>query len=167
MAIEEKLAEYVIGLRYEDLPARVAAAAKNLVLTIIGTTIAGARTQGVDDLLGQVRQWGGREEADVFIYGGRVPAHNAALINSYMARALDFDDGIRPGLHVGATLVPAAFAAAQLAGKVSGREFLSAVVAGAGNGRPHQQGIQLRRVRSHRHPAAFLLRPRPPPGCWA
>jgi 2-methylcitrate dehydratase PrpD len=47
-----------------------------------------------------------------------------------MARALDFCDALAPGAHIGSSVVPAAFAAAELAGGCSGKEFLAAVAVG-------------------------------------
>jgi len=129
--IEEKLVNYIFQARYGDLPAEVVETAKNMTLTIIGTTVAGAMREGCQALVDQVREWGGKEEATILLHGGKVPSQNAVLINSYMARALDFDDGIRPGMHVGASAVPAALAASELAGGCSGGEFLTALAVGA------------------------------------
>jgi 2-methylcitrate dehydratase PrpD len=102
-----------------------------MLLTIIGTTIAGATLEGCQALRDQIKEWGGKEEATLLLHGDKVPAHQAVLVNSYMARALDFDDGIRPGMHVGASAVPAALAASELAEGCSGKELLTALVVGA------------------------------------
>ena len=129
--IEEKLIDYIVNTQYEDIPTEVIATAKKLTLTIMGTTIAGAMLEGCEALVEQIKGWGGKEEASILLHAGKVPAHNAALVNSYMARALDSDDGIRPGMHVGASAVPAALAASELAGGCTGKEFLTALVVGA------------------------------------
>jgi 2-methylcitrate dehydratase PrpD len=129
--IEGKLVDYILDTKYDDLPSEIVDVGKNLILTIFGTTIAGAMTEGCKALINQIKDWGGKEEATILLHGGKVPAYNAVLINSYMARALDFDDGIRPGMHVGASAVPAALAASELAGGCRGEEFLTAVAVGA------------------------------------
>jgi 2-methylcitrate dehydratase PrpD len=129
--VEEDLVDYTLNTKYQNLPAEVVDFAKRLVLTIFGTTIAGATLEGCEVLADQIKGWGGKKEATIFLYGNKVPAHHAALVNSYMARALDFDDGIRPGMHVGASAVPAALASAELAKGCSGKEFLTALVVGA------------------------------------
>jgi len=129
--IEEKLVDYIYHTQHENLPAEVVNTAKNMTLTNIGTTIAGGMLEGCQSLVDQIKGWGGKEEATILLHGGKVPAHNAVFINSYMARALDFDDGIRPGMHVGASAVPAALASAELAGGCSGEEFLTALAMGA------------------------------------
>jgi 2-methylcitrate dehydratase PrpD len=129
--IEEKFVNYISDARFEDVPIEVVDTAKNMILTIIGTTIAGAMLEGCQTLVDQIKGWSGKEEATILLHGGKVPAYNAVLINSYMARALDFDDGIRPGMHVGASAVPAALAASELAGGCGGEEFLTALAVGA------------------------------------
>jgi 2-methylcitrate dehydratase PrpD len=77
------------------------------------------------------RGTGGREEATILIHGGKIPAQNAAFVNSVMARALDFCDAMAPGVHIGSAAVPSALAAAELAGGCSGRDFLTALTLGA------------------------------------
>lgn len=130
METEQKLAQYVLETRFDDLPREPIAIAKNVALTVAGTTIAGAKAEGCEALVNQVRRWGGRKEATILIHGGKVPAHNAAFVNSVMARALDYCDGMTPGLHVAASAIPTALAAAELAGGCSGEEFLTALVVG-------------------------------------
>jgi 2-methylcitrate dehydratase PrpD len=129
--IEEELVNYILNTKYQDFPAGVIDTAKHMILTIMGTSIAGATLEGCEALVEQTKGWGGKEEASILLYGGKVPAHNAALVNSYMARALDFDDGIRPGMHVGASAVPAALAASELAEGCNGKEFITALLVGA------------------------------------
>ncbi|MGD0236614.1 MAG: MmgE/PrpD family protein, partial [Syntrophorhabdales bacterium] len=93
MESERILARYVTDTAYEALPEKPLAIAKEVVLTVLGTTIAGANAEGCEALVRQVRTWGGRKEATILMHGGKVPAYNAALVNSAMARALDFCDG--------------------------------------------------------------------------
>lgn len=130
METEKKLAEYVAGTRFDDLPAEPIDTMKNVILTVLGTTIAGATAEGCEALVDQVKEWGGRKEATILIHGGKVPACNAAFVNGTMARALDFCDAMLPGMHVGSSSVPAALAAAELVGGCTGKEFLTALVLG-------------------------------------
>jgi 2-methylcitrate dehydratase PrpD len=128
--VERRLAEWVTETSFDDLPSEPIEQAKTLVKTIVGTTIAGAATEGCAEIVEQVRLWGGREEATIHIYGGKVPAHAAVLANSTIARALDICDGSDPGIHIGASLVPVGLATAELIGGCSGEELLSALVVG-------------------------------------
>ena len=130
MEVEKRLAEYVSKTRFDDLPQEPIDIAKNVVLTVLGTTTAGATVEGGEALVNQVKEWGGREEATILIHGGKVPAYNAALVNSAMARTLDFCDAMVPGMHVGSSSVPTALATSELVGGCSGREFLAALVLG-------------------------------------
>ena len=129
--VEEKLVEYILNTHFNDLPEQAIEIGKTLILTVLGTTIAGATSEGCEPVLDQVHEWGGSKEATILIYGGQIPAHNAALVNSVMARALDFCDGMVPGLHLGSTCVPAALAAAEITGGCNGKDFITHLIVGA------------------------------------
>ncbi|MCK4784721.1 MAG: MmgE/PrpD family protein [Desulfobacteraceae bacterium] len=131
MDVEEKLVEHILNTHFNDLPEQAIEIGKTLILTVLGTTIAGATSEGCEAVLDQINEWGGSKEATIIIYGGQAPAHNAALINSIMARALDFCDGMVPGLHLGSTCVPAALAAAELTEGCNGKDFLTYLIVGA------------------------------------
>ena len=128
--LEETLSEFVTGGRFEELPSEAIFTARNVVLTNLGTIIAGALVSGIEPLVNQVRDWGGKPEATILMHGGRIPAYNAGFINGVMARALDFDDAGIPGIHIGASAVSTALAVAELIGGCSGREFLTALSLG-------------------------------------
>lgn len=130
MEAEKKLVDYLMDTNFEDLPEEPLRIVKNIVLTVIGTTVAGSRSQGCLEMLEHHRAMGGKEEATVLVHGGKLPAPNAAFVNSVMARALDYCDAMAPGVHIGSSAVPTALAAAELAGGCSGREFLTALLLG-------------------------------------
>ncbi len=130
MEAEKKLAQYVSEAEYSELPGESVDIIKKVILTVLGTTIAGATAEGCNTLVTQVEEWAGKEEATILVYGGKVPAYNAALVNSVMARALDFCDAMSPGIHIGSSSVPTALATAELVGGCSGKEFLTALVLG-------------------------------------
>jgi 2-methylcitrate dehydratase PrpD len=130
METEEILAQYVSDAKYGDLPAASIDVIKKMILTVMGTTLAGAAAEGCPAILAQAKEWGGKEEATILVHGGKVPAYNAVLVNSFMARALDFCDAMSPGLHVGSSAVPVALATAELVGGCSGKDFLAALVLG-------------------------------------
>jgi 2-methylcitrate dehydratase PrpD len=130
MELEQKLVTYIGGSTFEDLPQQAVDVAKNMILTEMGTIIAGATEEGCQTLVDLIKEWGGKKEATILIDGGKVPAHHAVLANSTMARALDIDDAMIPGMHVGASSIPTALAAAELAGGCNGKEFLTAIATG-------------------------------------
>lgn len=130
MKTEITLVDYVLNSRFESLAQEPVDIMKNVILTVLGTLIAGVNEPGTEKVLKQVRSWGGKEEATVLVHGGKFPAPNAVMVNSFMARAIDFCDAIQPGMHVGSTVVPVALAAAEMAGGCTGRNFLNAVTLG-------------------------------------
>lgn len=130
MGLEERFVEFLVDGSLEGVPEDAVGVVKNVILNDLGAIVGGATSEGCETILDMVRGWGGKEEADVLVHGGKVPAHNAALVNSAMARALDIDDHMPPGMHLGASAIPTALAAAELAGGCSGKEFLTALALG-------------------------------------
>ena len=78
MDIERKLVQYLCRATFEDLPQESIDVAKDMILTIAGTTIAGAGEQGCDALTEFHRGLGGKEESTVLIKGGKLTAQDAA-----------------------------------------------------------------------------------------
>jgi len=78
-------------------------------------TIAGYKTGGIPEVIEEMREWGGRPEATLHIYGGKLPAPQAAFANSAMAHAQDFDQTHQFGVgHVMVSLLPVCLAAAEM-----------------------------------------------------
>jgi 2-methylcitrate dehydratase PrpD len=130
MTVEKIFVDYVTHSQFESLPQEPLDTMKNILLTVLGTTLAGSSSDGCEEVLAYYREMGGRGEATVFVHGGKMPAANTAFVNSVMARSLDYCDAMAPGVHIGSSVVPTAFAAAELAGGCSGREFLTALTLG-------------------------------------
>ncbi len=130
MELEKRFVDFIMDGRFDDIPPETVDIIKNVILTDLGAIIGGATAEGCTELLNMVKGWGGKKEATVLIYGDRMPAHEAALVNSTMARALDIDDHMPPGMHLGASAVPTALAAAEWVGGCSGKDFLTALVLG-------------------------------------
>jgi len=131
MKPEERLVDFIHDARFEDLPREAVDVVKNQFLAIAGTTFGGAGEEGCEEAVSFFRGLGGKEEATILVYGGRIPAHDAAFVNAVMARALDFCDAMAPGPHIGAALVTASLAAAELKGGMEGRPFLASLAVGS------------------------------------
>ena len=150
MESERRVVEFVRGATFSDVPPAAMKLVKNQVLAVLGTTIAGAFADGCETVVGLAKELGGKAEASILVHGGKVPAQQAAFVNGVMARALDFCDALAPGAHIGSAVIPAALAAAELAGGCSGRDFLTAVTAGTELAvRFEPRRVPIRRVRSH------------------
>ena len=125
------VAEFVSGLRYEAIPREVRERAKLLILDSLGCALYGAhlpwcrilqRMLGKLDRSTACRVWGTAR---------RLSAPHAALANGTQVQGFELDDVHREGvLHVGAVVLPALVAVAELRRGMSGSEFLAAAVAG-------------------------------------
>jgi 2-methylcitrate dehydratase PrpD len=132
MDVENTVLDYSTSVQYEDLPDEVVQAAKGMVLNTFGAILAGSGAQGVGQIATLATQCGGKKESSIFLYGAKIPAHEAVFVNATMARALDFDEfNLKTGIHSGATVLPVALAAAELSENTTGRELITAIVAGA------------------------------------
>ena len=129
--LEQQLAGFVHSAHTGSMPPAAKQVAKDILRAVTGTAIAGAMEDGCEALLGLLTRRGGAPEATVLVWGTQLPATSAAYMNGVMCRALDYCDAMAPGLHIGSSLVPAALAAAELAGGCTGDEFLAALCVGA------------------------------------
>ena len=132
MKISEIIADYIYTLDYEDIPDVVIEEKKKNTLDILGVMTAGTSGKGCREIIDEIVDWGGRKDARIFQHDCKVPAHNAALANCMLARALDFDDVFTDSIiHINATNVPVAFLISEFQGKVDGKQFLTAITLGA------------------------------------
>ncbi|MBI2906118.1 MAG: MmgE/PrpD family protein [Chloroflexi bacterium] len=125
------MAKAAVNTRYADLPAAAVEAAKKDILDTLGTTIAGSAAPGEPEIVDLLKEFGGKGEATIAVYGGKLTAVSAAMANGSMGHALDYDDTHDGAiLHAGVTAIPAAFAIAERIGKVNGNDFIAAVTMG-------------------------------------
>lgn len=133
--IVEELARNVVKTNFDTFDKSVVKQAKNRLIDIVGCTIGGANAPGCLELRDLIRDWGGKKEATILIHGGKVPASNAAFINSIMARSFDFGVitpyiGDKPvWAHIAETNVPMAITVAEWK-HAGGKEFLTAMILG-------------------------------------
>jgi 2-methylcitrate dehydratase PrpD len=127
-----QLAANIVGVSYEDLPPEVRDVTKKSILDTLSAILAGSTAESAcKEIVELVKEGGGKEESNIIAYGGKVPAWMAAFANGAMSHAADYDDvHDEAKCHPSAHTVPAALAAAQRAGKVDGKEFITAVAAG-------------------------------------
>lgn len=130
MQPEIALAKFVTTLQASDVSEDALRTTRRVLMAAIGTGIAGAAEDGIEALRQLLLDRGGKPQARSLVYGDAMPAVAAAQLNGTMCRALDYCDAMAPGIHIGSSLVPAALAAAELAGGCSGAELMAALVAG-------------------------------------
>lgn len=132
MGITRQLAEFVAGLRFEDIPPDVTERAKRLILDTAGIIIRARNdAESTPSLIAAVEKLGLADGACSVMGDERAYAPPAAaLLNGALAHSLDFDDTHAEGsIHSSAPIVPAALAAAEM-NDASGKELIAAVVAG-------------------------------------
>lgn len=131
MDADRMIARHVTGLRYETIPSEVVRVAKERILDTLGVIVAGSAAPGCDKVVDLVRDWGGKRQSTVLVYGDKVPAPHAALANATMGHANDFDDNDdRNAFKGSAATVSAALAVAEYKGGVSGNELILSVCLG-------------------------------------
>ena len=106
-------------------------AAKQSIFDTLGVSLGASRLEkAVSVVVDLARENGGRPEATVIASDLKLPAEAAAFVNGAMAHCLDYDDYTDWGHHAASSLVPAAFAVAERAAPVSGKELITAVAVG-------------------------------------
>ena len=125
------LAGNVAKVKYDDLPEDAVEITKKFILDTLATTLAGSSAPGCEIVVNQVKDWGGKEESTILVYGGKAISENAALANSMMAHALDLDDTHDEAvIHSYVSVLPAALAMAERDGGVNGKNLITAVTLG-------------------------------------
>ncbi len=130
-SLSRQLAQWVVGLRYEDLPPEVVDRAKGVTLHSLASVLLGSQSaagQQAVQLISE-EESGVRHGASIMVHGTKVTKGGAAFANSEMAMAGGKLDSFRMLTHPGTSIVPGAFVAAESAG-ASGRDFLTGLVAG-------------------------------------
>ena len=125
------LARYAAGLRYDDLPAKVVACAKDAIADTVAACICGSGLPWSRIVIDYAERTGPGGTSRILGRGTSVQAPSAALANGALAHAFELDSLTRPGAgaHPGATVLPPALAVAQQAG-ASGKALIAAFVAG-------------------------------------
>ena len=127
------LAAYAANLKFDDIPQEVLTRAKTLTLDFLGSAIrARKESESTPSIIKMVEALSLDGKGDSTVFGDTrtwTPAV-AALLNGAMGHSLDFDDThADSSLHPSAPVVPAAFAVGEMMGS-SGRDVLTAIVAG-------------------------------------
>lgn len=124
----EQLADYVVGLRFDSIPREAVRKAQDVILHDLAVAFGGVGTDQFNRALDFAETRGG--PATIIGSKVRTSSADAAFVNTIAARALRMEDNLLPSFtHPGACLVPTALAIAERRAG-SGREMLTAVIAG-------------------------------------
>jgi 2-methylcitrate dehydratase PrpD len=126
-----RLAEFVSALRFAQLPSEVVSKAKLCMLDTLGCCIFGASLPSIEKLTAMVTAEASAGQASAFGLSLKTSASLAALLNGTSAHAFQLDEiHLESTLHPGSLALPAAFALAEAERTVSGRDLITALVAG-------------------------------------
>ncbi len=125
------LARFAATLQFDDIPAEVIDHIKLSILDSIGVCLHGVTLPWTQHVQAMVEAEGARAEASIFGSGKKTSAANAVLVNSTAGHAFELDDIHKESIiHPGSLALPVALALAEAQGTVSGRDLITAIVAG-------------------------------------
>ena len=126
-----QLAEFIINIRFEDLKKDVVEKAKSLVLDQLGCQLAFANLPWSKAVYEYVRNNKTvKKESIITYYGFRTTAELAAFANAVFGHGFEMDDTeMITASHPGVAVIPSALAAGEKE-NISGKEFITAIVAG-------------------------------------
>jgi len=131
MNMAERIIDFLDQTRFTDLPTQTVEYCKLLVMDTMGVALPGAKAPGCPQVTEQLGKWSSACGARLLLNGKTVAPPLAALGNSTIMHALDFDDTLdASALHCMVSVLPAALAAAETEGEVDGKRFITALVLG-------------------------------------
>jgi aconitate decarboxylase len=126
-----RMAEFISGLTYEQIPAEVRNRIKLLILDSLGCALYGANLEWCRILQDTLQDVDQTRTTSIWGTARRLSSPHAALVNGTQVQGFELDDVHRQGvLHVGAVTLPALIAVAESHAELSGRDLLTAAVAG-------------------------------------
>jgi 2-methylcitrate dehydratase PrpD len=130
MGATERLAKFVVGLNYDDIPANVRELSKHLILDFIGVTLTGS-LEPLSPIVNKfVKELGDGSDTRILGSGVRTSVTNAAFANGVMSHVLDYDDAwYWPTGHPSYTVIPVILALGEKL-KLCGKEAIVSHVLG-------------------------------------
>ncbi len=126
-----KIAEFVSSLTYERIPAEVRERIKLLILNSLGCAIYGANLEWCRILRETLDAVDATRTTSIWGTNRKLSSPHAALVNGTQVQSFELDDVHRTAvLHVGAVTLPPLIAVTESHAKLSGRDLLTAAVAG-------------------------------------
>ena len=125
------LARFSAGLRFEDIPAAVIERMKLSLLDSIGVCLHGVTLPWTRHVQAMVEAEGAAAQASIFGAGSKTSVASAVLVNSTAGHAFELDDIHKESIiHPGSLAFPVALACSEQKKGASGRDLLTAMIAG-------------------------------------
>jgi len=126
-----ELARFSAQLDFTQIPADVVEHMKLSVLDSIGVCLHGVTLPWTRHVQAMVEAEGARAQASIYGSGKKTSVANAVLVNSTAGHAFELDDIHKESIiHPGSLALPVALALAESKADASGRELLTAMIAG-------------------------------------
>ena len=130
MSIVAHLAEFVAGLRWEDVPGTMRDKLEDHVVDTLGVMCAGTTADESVPAIKAIAGWRGEAASTVVATNLRLPPAHASFLNAFHGRIHSYDDTLDAGpIHSGSVITAAALASAE-ANKTCGTTLLAAILAG-------------------------------------
>ncbi|MEE4609408.1 MAG: MmgE/PrpD family protein [Desulfobacteraceae bacterium] len=130
--LETRLIDHLYDTDFADLDPAAVACCKRLTMDTLGVAFPGRLAPGIPEMASVMESWQSHRGASVLFAPFKAAPPLAAMINSTMMHALDFDDTLdASALHTFVTVLPAALAAAEASGRpIDGKTLIGALVLG-------------------------------------
>ena len=126
--LTERVVDLALSTPYGDIPDLARIKAKDAVIDYLGCIMGAADSMEASIIDGIVSEAAAPAEATLVGSWVKTSAYFASMSNAYRCHILEFDDGAG-GMHTGATILPAAIAAAEKY-HVSGQKLIHGIVFG-------------------------------------
>ena len=131
MELNEHTLNFILETKWNTLPENIQHQAKRCLLDALGALIAGHKTPVADLMNSFAKEQFKGDDATILVKGNKLSSSGAALVNGFANNALDVDDGYRNVKgHPGACILPVILAAGEMVPRVTGKQFLTALVVG-------------------------------------
>lgn len=127
----EKLSEFIVDLKLEEIPIDVVETAKLCILDSFSAAVGASKDQMIVDIINEYKSfYKNGNDVDVWGVAIKLPLVQAAFLNALMGHRLELDDvHTNSKTHIGTIVVPTSLCIAQYF-KLSGKELLEAVICG-------------------------------------
>ncbi|MER2109166.1 MAG: MmgE/PrpD family protein [Solibacillus sp.] len=129
MILSEQLAEYIVGVRYKDVPLEVIEFAKLCIVDYYASLLKGKDAMPVQMMEDVMRLLGGEEQA-TSATGWKSSVTNISFVNGGASHVIELDDIHKASIvHAATVIMPAAIAVAEWK-NLSGKALLEAIIVG-------------------------------------
>ncbi len=130
ITLSEKLADFTLGLKFEDIPKEVLEHSKLLIMDTLGVSIASYDLEHARIVRDAVMGLHGLSESTIWGTGTRTNMADAVLANAALIHGMDYDDTHVAGVvHPSASVVSTAFVVGEKT-KANMDEIMTAIIVG-------------------------------------